>query len=220
MFRDLSMFLLASICCILFLAGCSSMGEISYGGGGVVIGEGSGKKTPPQAQKGQDTAAQNHIRSAYRFLEKGMPDKAEKELQKARAKSSRSYWYYYYMGGINFYRGMYKDAQDQWELAFKYADSSASQSRARTCQSFAFYYYGNPTKSRDSLQIALEIDSGNSMARILIADFDNAENSSGNKGKGKKGKSQNKANGKGHDKGKKVGQKNQFDGYFLVEPRG
>jgi hypothetical protein len=106
------------------------------------------------------------------------------------------------------------------ELAFKYADSSASQSRARTCQSFAFYYYGNPTKSRDSLQIALEIDSGNSMARILIADFDNAENSSGNKGKGKKGKSQNKANGKGHDKGKKVGQKNQFDGYFLVEPRG
>jgi tetratricopeptide (TPR) repeat protein len=186
----------------------------------VVLGEGSGKKTPPQAQKGQDTAAENHIRSAYRFLEKGMPDKAEKELQKARAKSSQSYWYYYYMGGINFYRGMYKDAQNQWELAFKYAYSSASQSRVRTCQSFAFYSYGNMTKSRDCLQIALEIDSGNSMARILISDFENIGDSPDNKGKGKKEKSQNRANGKDYDKGKKVGQKSQFDGYFLIEPRG
>ena len=196
------------------------MGDISYGGGGVVIGGEPAKKTPSQAQKGQDTAAENHIRSAYRFLEKGMPDKAEKELAKARSKSSQSYWYYYYMGGINFYRGRYKDAQNQWELAFRYADNSASRSRARTCQSFAFYNYGNLTKSRDCLQIALEIDSGNSVARILIADFENVGDPPGKKGKGKKGKSQSRANGKDHNKGKKVGQKSQFDGYFLVEPRG
>ncbi|MCJ7498801.1 hypothetical protein MUP29_00975, partial [bacterium] len=58
------------------------------------------KQPPPpppryNENKGQQESAQNHLRSAYRFLQKNKPDHAIRELEKARRKMGPNYWFYY-----------------------------------------------------------------------------------------------------------------------------
>jgi tetratricopeptide (TPR) repeat protein len=201
-------------------AGCETPGGASYGGG-IVIGSGGGRSVPPPpsrppaASKGLDQAARNHIRSAYRFMEKGMPDKARRELLKAERKASRTFWYNYYLGGIYYQKGMYEDANRSWDLAFQYSEGDLSlRTRIRTSQAFAYFQIGQTEQSRNSLELALKIDSGNQTAHALLRDFDTVDKQD-KPGKGSSGKGKNKNKGRG--KGKKVSQNSEFNSYFFVE---
>ena len=116
-------------------------------GGWVVIGD-PGPSSPgpgpqpdrhPGKGKGLETAARNHIRSAYRFLKKDKPDQALRELEKARRKMDRNFWYHYYMGGAYYMKGMYGRARDSWELAYRFTRDYRLRSRIRTCQSFVVF---------------------------------------------------------------------------------
>ena len=115
--------------------------------GWVVIGDGN--QSPPRTSKepsrhpgqgkGLENAARNHMRSAYRFLKKNQPDHALRELEKARRKMDRNYWYHYYMGGAFYMKGMYTRARDSWELAHRFTRDYRLRSRIRTCQSFVIF---------------------------------------------------------------------------------
>lgn len=207
---------------VMAAVGCATL-QGSTSGGGIVIGPGAGRTEPvPQAGKGLDTAARNHIRSAHRFLQKGMPDKARKELNKAEAKSSRSFWYNYYLGGVYFYQGMFAEANRSWNLALQYSGGDAILgARVRTCQSFAHFQLNDPGQTRNSLELALRLDSGNETARGLLADLeaDSGRGRPGNtltaKAKGRaKGNTPGNASGKGK---KKISEKSEFNNYFLVK---
>jgi hypothetical protein len=93
----------------------------------------------PGKGKGLETAARNHMRSAYRFLKQDKPDHALRELAKAGKKMDRNFWYHYYTGGAYYMKGMYIRARDSWELAYRYTRDYRYRSRIRTCQSFVIF---------------------------------------------------------------------------------
>jgi len=134
----------------------------------------SQQKRPPKHKtdnRGQVKAAQNHIRSAYRFLQKGKPDHALKELEKARPVMGTSYWFHYYMGGAYFFKGMFESAGESWKRAYSYTDDHPLRSRVRTCQSYAAYQLDGVDGSIDLLKGAITLDRNNSQARILLDDL-------------------------------------------------
>ena len=165
---------------ILFLAapGCVTT-DGSTTSGWVVIGDTkpSAPRTSNQQErhpgkgKGLEVAARNHIRSAYRFLQKGKSDQAMRELEKARAKMGRDYWFHYYMGGAYYLKGMHAQARDSWERAYSFSRDYRLRSRARTCQSFAIFHLQGQQPSIGFLRKARDLDRDNRAARGLLDDF-------------------------------------------------
>jgi tetratricopeptide (TPR) repeat protein len=161
------------------LIGCTTSDGSS--GGWVVVGQPKSSPPPPQKQppppkykkgnRGQDRAARNHIRSAYRFLQKNKPDHAMRELEKARNKMGKSFWFHYYMGGAYYYKGMYELAGDSWKMAYRYTKDYRLRSRLRTCQSFAIHYLKGDEPSIGFLNMAIDIDRDNRHARELLEDL-------------------------------------------------
>jgi len=160
--------------------GCATSGGSS--GGWIVVGQ--PETTPPPASrqtapppkkekynKGQETAGRNHIRSAYRFLQKNKPDHAMRELEKARNKMGNSFWFHYYMGGAYYFKGMYDRAGDSWKIAYRYTRDYRLRSRLRTCQSFAIHYLEGDEPSIGFLRMAVDGDGDNLHARELLEDF-------------------------------------------------
>ena len=203
----------AALVCLAFLAGCST----AHYGGGLTIETGeptpTTKTRPPSAQKGMETAAANHIRSAHRFLAKGMPDNAIRELDKAREKSGTSFWYFYLLGGAQYQRGSYSQAADYWEMSLRYAGGDVVLlSRIKTCQSYAFLGVRSTDTAIELAEAAIQYDSGNREARVLLGDLTQPSGKAGGKGRGKgKGKGQNKGQGKGS----RSEQSSRFETYFL-----
>ncbi len=222
------------------LAGCVSSG--GSGGGWVATGHPEApppteRKAPPpdnrERDRGLERAARNHMRSAYRFLEKGKPDHAMKELEKARSKMGRDFWFHYYLGGAYYLKGMHREAQESWEMAFRFTADHRLRSRARTCQSFVVFTLQDEGASVGFLKNAVDLDRENGKARELLDDlrtgqegqkdqrvgFLKNQNGPPPSGKGRekddrKGKGGEKA-GKG--KGKKIQEQEQFRSYFFVE---
>lgn len=162
----------------------TTMGCVTSGGsssGWVVVGQpasspppASQKARPPKSKKntmGQETAARNHIRSAYRFLEKGKPDHAMREMEKARRKMGQDYWFHYYYGGAYFLKGMFGQARDSWERAYGFTRDYSLRSRIRTCQSFAIYNLDGEGPSMGVLKKAVDMDRQNSTAWELFQDL-------------------------------------------------
>ena len=220
---------------IIFLfsvAGCATSDGSSSGW--IVIGnQGSspsspGKKPPKnntKNNKGQQVAAQNHLRSAYRFLEKGKPDHAIREMEKARNKMGSDFWFHYYMGGAYYFKGMYEMAGDSWKIAYRYTNDYRLRSRLRTSQSFAVNHLNGDEPSIGFLRMAIDMDVDNRHARELLEDLVGSAGgasggsyggSKGKKGRGKddhkRGKSENKK-----EKPKKIRDKDRFSAYFMVE---
>ena len=165
---------------LLLVAGCSAAGR---SGGGWVVKETPASKPPPAAVKdkdsgvgrntgGQERAARNQIKSAYRFLEKGKPDHAIRELEKARNRMGANFWFHYYMGGAYYFKGMYGRAGESWDNAYRFTGDFRLRSRLRTCQSFAVYRLGGDEKSIGLLKTALDMDRDNRQAMELIRDLD------------------------------------------------
>ena len=201
---------------------------------------GPGPATLPKAQKsnqGQLIAANNHLRSAYRFLQKGKPDHAMRELEKARGKMGAGYWFHYYMGGAYFLKGMYQRAEENWNTALGYTLDRRLKSRLMTCQSFAVNYLKGDEPSIGFLKSALDLDRDNHQARELLEDLRSPGDESGaqigfshpserpevqavedsnseSKGKKSRGKEKSKKN---RVKPGKIREKERFRAYFLVE---
>ncbi|MDF1526625.1 MAG: hypothetical protein RRA15_06700 [bacterium] len=132
------------------------------------------EKQPPPRHKenrGQQKAAQNHLRSAYRFLQKNKPDHAIRELEKARGKMGPGYWFYYYYGGAYYLKGMFGEARDTWQIAYRQTRDYQLRSRIMTCQSFAIYYLDGQGPSRGVLEKAFKMDKKNRTARELYQDL-------------------------------------------------
>jgi hypothetical protein len=125
----------------------------------------------PGKGKGLETAARNHIKSAYRFLKKNQPDHALRELAKARKKMDRNFWYHYYTGGAFYMKGMYRQARDSWELAYRFTRDYRYRSRIRTCQSFVIFRLQGHQSSIGSLHKAVDMDRDNRTARGLLDDL-------------------------------------------------
>ena len=170
---------LTAIICLMSM-GCASTDGSS--GGWVVIGQpqpAPQPDPPPRKQdpaygkknKGMERASRNHLRSAYRFLVKGKPDHALKELEKARRKAEGNFWFHYYTGGAYFYKGMYQKARESWQFAFWSTREHTLRSRSRTCQSFAVYQIEGMEASKDYLLRAADLDGKNSAARELLKGF-------------------------------------------------
>ena len=209
--------------------GCTTSNGSS--GGWVVVGQPGSSPPPPSQQpkpnkkeknnKGQQVAAQNHLRSAYKFLQKGKPDHAMRELEKARNKMGINYWFHYYMGGAYYFKGMYEMAGDSWNVAFRFTNDYRLRSRLRTCQSFAINYREGDEPSIGFLRNAIDMDGENRQARELLEDLggsrsDPSESSKGKKGREKDGPKHGKS-GKKKEKSKKIRDKERFSAYFLVE---
>jgi tetratricopeptide (TPR) repeat protein len=181
------------------------------------------------------------MRSAYRFLQKGKPDHAMRELEKARRKMGNNYWFHYYMGGAYYFKGLYEKAGDSWTIAFSYTNDYRLRSRVRTCQSFAVNYSKGDEPSIGFLRTALDMDRDNRHARELLEDlvgsgggsdvqvgFMRPSESAGAKDNNYKGKAKSEK-GQGKDdrkkgksvkekkKPKKIRDKDRFRGYFMVE---
>lgn len=161
-------------------AGCVTTGGESGGGGWIVVDQPEATRPPPQttgpsgtgkSKKGQEQAARNHLRSAYRFLQKDKPDHAIKELEKARRKMGSDFWFHYYMGGAYYYKGMHKKARVSWQDAFQYTRDHRLRSRLSTCQSFAVYHLDGDERSIGFLNKAMELDEKNLQARELYRDL-------------------------------------------------
>ena len=134
------------------------------------------KQPPPpppryNGNRGQQKSAQNHLRSAYRFLQKSKPDHALRELEKARRKMEPNYWFYYYYGGAYYLKGMFGEARNSWENAYRNTRDYPLRSRVRTCQSFAIYYLDGQGPSSRVLEKAFNLDQRNSTARELYQDL-------------------------------------------------
>jgi hypothetical protein len=121
--------------------------------------------------KGHDNAARNHIHSAYRFLKKDKPDHALRELEKARSKMDRNFWYHYYRGGAFYMKGMYTQARDSWELAYRFTRDYRYRSRIRTCQSFVVFRIQGYQSSVGFLHKAVDMDRDNRTAKGLLDDL-------------------------------------------------
>ncbi len=130
-----------------------------------------GKAQKGDKQKGLDQAAMNAVRNAYKFLEQGKPQKALKELEKARRKAPNNYWVNYYSAGAYHQLGEYRQARPYWDAAFDNADDPALRSRVRTAEAFTRYMDGERDQARTSLRMALEMDGGNVRARELLATY-------------------------------------------------
>jgi tetratricopeptide (TPR) repeat protein len=227
------------------IQGCSTTGGSS---GGWVVADRTTKPPPTQhrpatapevkrGNQGQLIAARNHLRSAYRFLQKGKPEHAMRELEKARDKMGASYWFHYYMGGAYFLKGMYQRAEGSWDTALGYAGDGRMGSRLRTCQSFAVNYLRGDEPSIGLLKMALDLDRDNHQARELLEDLhssgqvagaqigfmhpserseDKGVNGGNVESKGKKGREKGKSK-KSRDKTGKIRDKELFRAYFLVE---
>lgn len=163
--------------CLLPWAGCTTT---SGGGGWVVPGQPAKAPPPPTAppppkrrveNRGQERAAQNHIRSAYRFLEKGKPDHAIRELEKARGKTGRTFWLHYYMGGALYMKGMHREAEESWRMAFRHTNDPRLRSRLKTCESFAVNRVDGDGASSALLRTALDLDRSNTVASDLLAEL-------------------------------------------------
>jgi tetratricopeptide (TPR) repeat protein len=147
--------------------------------GWVVIGDPGQSSPRPRTQpdshagqgKGLEKAARNHIRSAYRFLKKDKPDHALRELEKARRKMDRTFWYHYYMGGAYYMKGMYGRARDSWELAYRFTRDYRLRSRIRTCQSFVVFRIQGYKPTIGFLRKAVDMDRDNGTARGLLDDL-------------------------------------------------
>ena len=163
--------------------GCTTSNGSS--GGWVVVGQPESSPPPPSQQpkpnkkeknnKGQQVAAQNHLRSAYRFLQKNKPDHAMRELEKARRKMGQNYWFHYYFGGAYYLKGMFSQARDSWENAFGYTKDYTLRSRIRTCQSFAIYNLDGEGPSRGILKKAVNMDKQNRTAWDLLQDLESLD---------------------------------------------
>ena len=169
---------------MLTTIGCVTSGESS--GGWVVVGQPDSTPPPPppppsrhpspspkykKDNYGQDRAARNHIRSAYRFLEKNKPDHALRELDKARDRVGADFWFYYYRGGAYYFKGMYGEASDSWRVANRHTKDHRLLSRLRTCRSFAVHHLEGDEKSIDLLRRAIDLDEKNREARELLKDL-------------------------------------------------
>jgi tetratricopeptide (TPR) repeat protein len=145
------------------------------------VGQPESSPPPPSQQtkphkkeknnRGQEQAARNHMRSAYRFLQKGKPDHAMRELEKARNKMGSSFWFHYYMGGAYYFKGMYELAGDSWKMAYQYTNDHHLRSRLRTCQSYSINYQKGDEPSIGFLRMAIDMDRGNLHAQDLLRDL-------------------------------------------------
>ncbi len=213
--------------------GCATSGGSSSGW--IVVGQpasspppASQKAKPPKskkANKGQETAARNHIRSAYRFLQKNKPDHAIREMEKARSKMGSDFWFHYYMGGAYYFKGMYERAGDSWKIAYRYTNDYRLRSRLRTSQSFAVHQLKGDEPSRGFLRMAIDMDGDNRHAREFLEDLVGSEGSpsdgsydqsKGKKGRGKDNRKQGKSGSK-KEKSKKIRDKDRFRAYFMIE---
>jgi tetratricopeptide (TPR) repeat protein len=134
------------------------------------------KQQPPppprhKENRGKQVAAQNHLRSAYRFLQKDKPDHALRELEKARTKMRPNFWFHYYYGGAYYLKGMFGEARDSWERAYRKTQEYHLRSRIRTCQSFAIYKLDGEGPSRGVLKKAVNMDKENRTAWDLLQDL-------------------------------------------------
>jgi tetratricopeptide (TPR) repeat protein len=130
---------------------------------------GSQGSREPVRQKELDQAATNQVRSAYRFLEQGKPDKAIKELEKARRMAPDNYWVNYYSAGAYHQLKDYGNARHYWNVAQVSAETPGDRSRVRTAKAFSEYLGGRVDEARLSLRFAVEMDGGNVKARDLLA---------------------------------------------------
>jgi tetratricopeptide (TPR) repeat protein len=133
---------------------------------------------PPPRHKenrGQQVAAQNHLQSAYRFLQKDKPDHALRELEKARKKMRPNFWFHYYYGGAYYLKGMFGEARDSWERAYRNTQNYTLRSRIRTCQSFAIYNLDGHGPSIGVLEKAIKMDTRNRTARLLFQDLSGSD---------------------------------------------
>lgn len=216
----------------------TTMGCVTSGGsssGWVVVGQpasspppASQKARPPKSKKntmGQETAARNHIRSAYRFLEKGKPDHAMREMEKARNKMGNTFWFHYYMGGAYYFKGMYERAGDSWKMAYRYTNDYRLKSRLRTSQSFAVHHLKGDEPSIGFLRMAIDTDGDNRYARELLEDLVGSGGGpsdlgySGSKGKKGPDKDDRKPgkSAKKKEKSKKIRDKDRFRAFFMIE---
>jgi tetratricopeptide (TPR) repeat protein len=164
---------------LLACAGCVSTSDT---GGWVIIDKPETSKAPPPAKKkppardmgppGKRRAAENHLRSAYRFLQKNKPDHALKELQKAGSSRYNDFWIYYYSGGAYYFKGMYGKANEQWDKAYRHAGEYNLKSRLRTCQSYVAYRLEDAEGAAGYLKRALDLDGRNRQARLLLEDLE------------------------------------------------
>ncbi len=210
--------------------GCQTTAGSSFG---AAIGIGQPSRTaaaapppppPPPRNAGQEQAGRNSLRNAYKFLEKGMPDHARKELMKAQERLGRDFWYNYYMAGALQMEQKPTEANDYFEMALRYSPSDGLRSRVRVCQSFLYFAMDQDSKSGQMLDLAIQLDSGNraavSLRDDLVAGQSDQGEDDGENGKGKKGKKdkeKDKGKGKGKGKSKKLGSKDEFVSYFLVQ---
>jgi len=177
---------LAGFLCVLLLSatGCATSGGSS--GGWVVVKQPESPPPPPAARKksppdsdrkarGQERAARNHMRSAYKFLQKGKPDHAIRELEKARNAFGDSFWFHYYLGGAYYLKGMYEKAGDSWKTGNRYTNDRRLRSRLRTCQSFAANFYEGDRGSIGFLRAAIDLDDENRQARDLLKDLSGSD---------------------------------------------
>ena len=179
-----------------------------------------GPSHPGKAQ-GLQVAARNHLRNAYRFLENGKPDHAVKQLEKARGKMDRDFWFHYYLGGAFYLKGRYGDARDSWKRAYRFTRNPRLRSRIQTCLSFSAYKIEGHDSSVGFLRSALDLDRENRTARDIFNDMiaSNVQSQDGNPGFRKKPEKpvKMKSPGKSGGKGKKIEDMERFTGYFLVE---
>lgn len=135
------------------------------------------KKKPPENAKkkrGQDQAGNNHLRSAYRFLEKNKADHALRELGKARYSLGNDFRVYYYMGGAYFYKRMYRKALDSWQTASRFTRDSRLRSRLRTCLAYALIHLEGDKGSIPYLRKAVDLDRENRHAMELLRGLENS----------------------------------------------
>jgi hypothetical protein len=75
------------------------------------------------------------------------------------------------MGGAYYMKGMYRQARDSWELAYRFTRDYRYRSRIRTCQSFVIFRLQGHQSSIGSLHKAVDMDRDNRTARGLLDDL-------------------------------------------------
>ena len=167
---------------MLVCTGCSTTGDTS--GGWVIIDPHETPPPPPPSRskppetakknRGQVQAGVNHLRSAYRFLQKNKADHALKELEKARYKLGADFRVYYYKGGAYYFKGMYSEAFDSWQTARRYTRDPRLRSRLRTCQAYALNHLEGDRGSMPFFKEAIDLDNGNRHAWDLMESLENS----------------------------------------------
>ena len=173
--------IITGLAAVFLLANMGCTTSSGSSGGWVVVGQPESSPPPASQQpkphknkknnRGQEQAARNHMRSAYRFLQKGKPDHAMRELEKARNKMGSSFWFHYYMGGAYYFKGMYELAGDSWKIAYRYTKDHRLRSRLRTCQSYSVNYRKGDEPSIGFLRMAIDMDRDNRHAMDLMRDL-------------------------------------------------